>query len=543
MLRHPLAIVLGCALAVGTAACLPSRKGEEPVPPDGGATASRRGGGGPVGPGGSIVRDGYFIAQRATKMRLGVTDVQRLGQSSVLRLAVTSLDAEPVFGVSLFGAGRVDLSLSGFSLVDPVGRKLYRTLRAGSSTGSAFGSFYRKRLTPQVRYEGHVYFPALPPEVRRVTVLTPGTTAEMPGVPVVDGTTAPAAPTEQPLTTPSAGQTVAFPAKPPTGTIWRETADLHDLVEGREAATTSGGGAETITFPADVLFAFDSATLSARAQQVVARAAADLKNRADPAKPVDIEGHTDGKGLRSHNQPLSERRAAAVRDALRRVLGEESPDGFQVAGKADTEPIAKETTAGGADNPAGRARNRRVEISYALRPATDEGSPSTSSPGVAKRGDPGPPASFRRDDGRVVAERTAAVETPGRPDSERFRLRVHPFYRDGNYLAVVFELTNIGDRKLGRPLGFRGHFRADDFVGGDYGSFRVLGGDGTVYRGVRRGVPDEGQSGNLLSGAIILDEPNLPGRTYMYVPAPPRGTSSVTFDAGAFGKIPNVPVE
>jgi outer membrane protein OmpA-like peptidoglycan-associated protein len=542
MFRRPLAVVLGCVLVAGTAACLPSRESEEPTAPGGGATASRQGAGGPVGTGGPIVRDGYFIARGATKMRLEVTDVQRLGQRSVLRLAVTSLAAEPVFGVSLFGAGRVDTSLSGFALVDPVGRKLYRTLREGSSTGRAFGSFYGKRLRPRVRYEGHVYFPALPPGVKRVTVLTPGTTAELPGVPVVDGTTAPAAPTEQPLTTPAPGQTVAFPAKPPTGTIWQETQDLYDLIESREAATTSGGGGETITFPADVLFAFDKAALSDRARQVVARAAADLKERADPAKPVGIEGHTDGKGTPAYNRPLSERRAAAVRDALRDALDGQSYD-FQASGKGDTEPIAKETTSAGADNPAGRARNRRVEISYALRPAADGAAASTSSSGVAKRGDPGPPAPFRRGDGRVVAERTAAVETPGRPDGERFRLRVHPFYRDGNYLTVVFELTNIGARELGRPAGFRGYFRADGFLGGDYGSFRVLGDDGTVYRGVRRGLPDVGGSSDLLGGTILLDEPNVPGRTYVYVPAPPRGTSSVTFDAGVFGKIPDVPVE
>ncbi len=53
----------------------------------------------------------------------------------------------------------------------------------------------------------------------------------------------------------------------------------------------------------------------------------------------------------------------------------------------------------------------------------------------------------------------------------------------------------------------------------------------------------EGVTGAFLSGTLLLDEPDLPQRTYMYVPAPPRGTTRATFDAGPFGKIPNVPLQ
>ncbi|HEU5157412.1 MAG TPA: OmpA family protein [Streptosporangiaceae bacterium] len=547
MLRRRLAFVLGCALTLGSGAC------QTVGPPDGPPPSPGKAAGGPSAPvptGGAIVKEGYFDADsRAARMRLEITDVRRTGEYAVLRFSVTNLDPEPAFGSSIFGASRVDSSFSGFRLLDTTGRRLYFTLRRDSVIGSAFGSStFGIRLQPRVRYVAQAYFPALPDGVRQVTVLTPGTTAEIPGVPVVAGAP-PAAPTEQSRSTPAPGQSVTLKTSVPSGTIWRKVEDLYDIVEGKDANTTSGGGGETIAFPADILFAFDSAALTGKARQVIADAATNLKNRADPARPIGVEGHTDGKGLPSHNRPLSERRAAAVRDALRQALTGQSYD-FRVTGKADTEPVAPETTATGADNPRGRARNRRVEISYTLRPPTDIGSPAPgpAASGAVRRGEPGPPAPVRDGDGAVVAERTVTVDTANASGGERFLLRVRPFYRDGAYLTTVFELTNVGGHDLRRPSGFRGYFSADDFLGGDFGSFRVLAADGTVYRTVRQGAPPpdavaSAGSARFLSGSIILKQPDVPGRTYMYVPAPPRGVTSVTFDAGPFGKIPDVPIK
>ena len=388
-------------------------------------------------------------------------------------------------------------------------------------------------------YEGHVWYPGLPQGADRVTLLTPGTTAEVPGVPVRDGGSPPDAPSERPTGTPAPGDTVVLAAKKPSEARERKVEDLYDIVEGTTASTLGGGGDETITFPADVLFAFDSAALTGRARRVIAQAAADLKSRSDPAKPITIEGHTDGKGLLSRNRPLSEQRAAAVRDALARHLSGESRT-FQVSGKADSEPVAKETTEDGADNPAGRARNRRVEITYALRPSQG----AAPGGGALKRGEPGEPAAPRRPGGTVVAERTATVDTSNGTGGERFRLRLFPSYRDGAYMVLAFELTNIGPGKLNRVAGLRGYFSADDFVGGDYGSFRVTAADGTVYRAVRLGVPkDQYTTPGYLTGSIILGYPNVPQRTYMYVPAPPRAGKSYTLDAGAFGKVPDLPIE
>jgi type VI secretion system protein ImpK len=72
---------------------------------------------------------------------------------------------------------------------------------------------------------------------------------------------------------------------------------------------------------------------------------------------VLITGHTDNQPIRTMRFPsnwhLSQERAAVVRTELGRLV---APDRMQAEGRADTQPVADNTT------PAGRSRNRRVEI-------------------------------------------------------------------------------------------------------------------------------------------------------------------------------------
>ncbi|MFL5256837.1 MAG: OmpA family protein [Rhodopila sp.] len=114
-----------------------------------------------------------------------------------------------------------------------------------------------------------------------------------------------------------------------------------------------------VALPADILFDFDKAIIRPSAAQALHQAAELIRNRA--TGPVHIEGHTDAKGLAAYNQRLSERRAAAVRlwlvqkEGLRGVT-------FLTAGFGATRPVAPNTAPDGADDPAGRQRNRRVEL-------------------------------------------------------------------------------------------------------------------------------------------------------------------------------------
>ncbi|WP_308204998.1 hypothetical protein [Frankia tisae] len=67
----------------------------------------------------------------------------------------------------------------------------------------------------------------------------------------------------------------------------------------------------------------------------------------------------------AYNAILSQRRTSAVADLLRPTAA----DGVLVSakGQGSADPIAPNTLPSGSDNPAGRALNRRVTITYGGR--------------------------------------------------------------------------------------------------------------------------------------------------------------------------------
>ena len=114
-----------------------------------------------------------------------------------------------------------------------------------------------------------------------------------------------------------------------------------------------------IDLAADVLFDFDKADILPQAQQTLAQAAQIVRDKAKGT--VRIEGHTDAKGSEGYNQKLSERRADSVKvwliekENLRKVA-------FETQGLGARKPVAPNTKPDGSDDPAGRQKNRRVEI-------------------------------------------------------------------------------------------------------------------------------------------------------------------------------------
>lgn len=134
--------------------------------------------------------------------------------------------------------------------------------------------------------------------------------------------------------------------------------DPRRLVEA--VPTADGAGLVVAT---DVLFAFDSAELSPRADRVLADLAADLSaalaDRGRAPHTLTVVGHTDTIGTRAYNQALSERRADVVASALGEVLGGQVR--LVTRGRGEDDPIADEQAGG----PSAAARNRRVEITLA----------------------------------------------------------------------------------------------------------------------------------------------------------------------------------
>lgn len=142
------------------------------------------------------------------------------------------------------------------------------------------------------------------------------------------------------------------------------TLDIENMTRGIESVLKDLGAKVTdqeirIELAADVLFDFDKHALRPEAVPSLEKVADVLRSRA--GSPVTIEGHTDGKGSDVYNQPLSEKRAQAVREWLVKKGGASAAT-ITIKGWGKSKPIAPNTRPDGSDDPEGRKKNRRVEI-------------------------------------------------------------------------------------------------------------------------------------------------------------------------------------
>lgn len=129
---------------------------------------------------------------------------------------------------------------------------------------------------------------------------------------------------------------------------------METLTEFNAVGTEDGA---KLTLPEDILFDFDSSELRSEADEAIGQLVQVIDTTDDE---VTIVGHTDSKGGDSYNQELSEDRANAVLDALADKGVEEGR--MTAEGKGASEPIAQNTNNDGSDNPEGRQKNRRVEV-------------------------------------------------------------------------------------------------------------------------------------------------------------------------------------
>ncbi len=131
----------------------------------------------------------------------------------------------------------------------------------------------------------------------------------------------------------------------------RQEAELRQQLPANVGVVNTGSQI-VVTMPQDLLFATDSASVSA-SQQANLRAIAGSLN-SYPDTTVNVIGHTDNTGEAGYNQGLSERRASAVASVL--VSAGVAPARIRSVGRGEDQPIASNLTS------EGRAQNRRVEI-------------------------------------------------------------------------------------------------------------------------------------------------------------------------------------
>lgn len=139
----------------------------------------------------------------------------------------------------------------------------------------------------------------------------------------------------------------------------RERLEATRRMLGELQARPGARGAIIVDLPGDVLFDFDKSDLRADALPVLDRVVALLA--AFPARGVAVGGHTDSKGSDEYNDALSRRRAESVHRYLAERDGI-AARAYDVRGFGEKRPVAPNQHADGSDDPAGRQKNRRVEI-------------------------------------------------------------------------------------------------------------------------------------------------------------------------------------
>ncbi|WP_236700416.1 OmpA family protein [Allosalinactinospora lopnorensis] len=479
--------------------------------------------------GSGFVQEGYVGSYGDfLHARVEVTEVARLDDRTRTTIEFTNLQDDTV----KYAQSKNVLKPAWFNLLDPVNQRRYNVYTDIGTKPPASNDW-----SPGVAYEIVVYSPPLEDNVDQVTVQAPGGIGEFTGVPVVEGEPE-TYPSEAPEESPSEGDTVTYPVDDgdpePLDDDYEELYGVvENVVQGRETEDDT----ETVALRADVLFEFDEADLTDNAESVLEEVVEETRERADPENPpITIAGHTDGVGDDDYNRELSEERAESVRELLEGELGGEYE--YETEGHGSSDPVERE---GGDDDTWARAQNRRVEISYAfLDDVANEDAGDEEYEEELLEVDPseaGEPAAFRAHrDEEPVAQGEFTQE---REDGDReWTMRVYPFYRDGAYLVVRFDITLDHGPDL--------RYTQNPFGSGNTGrvNFGVIDpASGTIHQQVRRRDPD--RTVHRL-GWKVWPPATGKGVTqygYMYVPAPPEDVTSVTFDGADFGRFPGVPIE
>lgn len=145
----------------------------------------------------------------------------------------------------------------------------------------------------------------------------------------------------------------------------KQAEELEADLEGAEVERVGEG--IKVTFDSGILFGFDSADLTAQANENINNLANTLNKYEDTN--ILIEGHTDSRGDEQYNQKLSERRARSVSKALS-DLGIRNIRMKEI-GYGENQPVADN------ESDDGRRQNRRVEVAIFanedLKKAAEEG--------------------------------------------------------------------------------------------------------------------------------------------------------------------------
>lgn len=153
---------------------------------------------------------------------------------------------------------------------------------------------------------------------------------------------------------PVAGKPLPAPPPPPPAVQPRLAVLLKPQIEARQLQVQDLADRSIVTIAGDGFFESSSAEVAGGVRPLLGQVGQAL---AQVPGSVLVTGHTDNQPIRSLRFPsnwhLSQARAESVRDLLTPTV---KPERMRAEGRAESQPVDDNTT------PAGRARNRRVEI-------------------------------------------------------------------------------------------------------------------------------------------------------------------------------------
>ena len=363
-------------------------------------------------------------------MRVGIYDLRRDGPYLVLDFGIRCLDVsttpcneELAFAAPSHTGPSVTANANrpgGVRLVDPASHKEFLPVR--DSQSRPFTS-QLSTIDDSAVHLAWVVFPAPQGSVGSLDVVFPNGGPQVPGIQI-----------SSPGTPPTTGGTLVAAQPAPFATTLGSTdttgltlpiENLTSTVGNPNGSDSESATKDTVTLRSDVLFHFDKSNLTSTAHTILGRLAPQIKSRA--IGTVTVTGYTDSIGSDAVNIPLSIARAHSVQAAL----GPLTPGvTYQSAGKGSADPVAPNTKPDGSDNPAGRALNRRVTITFAVK------APSPPTPPPAA---PAAPAA-----GSATQARTMSFAVTGPSFSDHYQVAVNDLFRESDLIVLRATVTCAG---------------------------------------------------------------------------------------------------
>lgn len=273
--------------------------------------------------------------------RFSVTSLERIDDSTVvLHFTLENLSEEDIGIRNDLRAEHDETnndSPTGVGLVDPTQNQAYFPWTTDTEEATCFCTEYEETsLPPAELFEFWAAFPAPPEGVDHMSVITP-VTPPLHDIPITDGGEAPQ----------NAPADLADPY----------IVDLRARDENTVSSTSrdESGSDVAVNLSSDVLFDLNESELTSAANDELE----DVAGEIDESEPdlVQVDGHTDDSGDDAINEPLSQDRAEAVRDALEGMVTS-SGLSYEAEGHGSSDPVADNDTEDGAQ------KNRRVTVSF-----------------------------------------------------------------------------------------------------------------------------------------------------------------------------------